>query len=82
MKRILLSAVLAASFLTAVPASAQGCASCKDNASAAPPAFQQALRHGILALMVPAATGFGLFALWLLRRARAESDSDALPPRV
>lgn len=82
MRRMLYVTVLAVSFLTAIPAAAQGCASCKDNASAAPPAFQQALRHGILALMVPAATGFGLFALWLLRRARAESDSGALPPRV
>ena len=62
---------------------AQGCASCKDNANAAPPALQQGLRHGILALLVPAGAGFALFAVWLLRRARVESASgDPLPPRV
>ena len=77
-------ALLAFVVLAAPPAlMAQGCVSCKDNASAAPASLQQGLRDGILVLLLPAGGGFGLFAIWLLRRARTESAANApLPPRV
>jgi len=49
------------------PAHAQGCAQCKDNTAATPPATQRAYRHAILLLTVCAG---GLFAatVFLLRR--------------
>jgi hypothetical protein len=50
-------------------AAAQGCAMCYQNASASGPQGAQALRHGILILMVPTLTLFtGIFALIYRRR--------------
>ena len=52
---------------TAIPALAQGCTQCKDNAAATPPATQRAYRHAILLLTFTAA---GIFAasVTLLRK--------------
>jgi hypothetical protein len=48
---------------------AQGCAMCYQNASASGPQGAQALRHGILILMLPTLTLFtGIFALIYRRR--------------
>jgi hypothetical protein len=48
---------------------AQGCAMCYQNASATGPQGAQALRHGILILMLPTLTLFtGIFALIYRRR--------------
>jgi hypothetical protein len=50
-------------------AAAQGCAMCYQNASASGPQGAQALRHGILILMLPTLTLFtGIFALVYRRR--------------
>jgi hypothetical protein len=50
-------------------AAAQGCAMCYQNASATGPQGAQALRHGILILMLPTLTLFtGIFALIYRRR--------------
>jgi hypothetical protein len=50
-------------------AAAQGCAMCYQNASASGPQGAQALRHGILVLMLPTLTLFtGIFALIYRRR--------------
>jgi hypothetical protein len=50
-------------------AAAQGCAMCYQNASASGPQGAQALRHGILILMLPTLTLFtGIFALIFRRR--------------
>jgi hypothetical protein len=50
-------------------AAAQGCAMCYQNASASGPQGAQALRHGILILMLPTLTLFtGIFALIYRRR--------------
>jgi hypothetical protein len=50
-------------------AAAQGCAMCYQNASASGPQGAQALRHGILILMLPTLSLFiGIFALIYHRR--------------
>lgn len=50
-------------------AAAQGCAMCYQNASASGPQGAQALRHGILILMLPTLTLFtGIFGLIYRRR--------------
>ena len=50
-------------------AAAQGCAMCYQNASATGPQGAQALRHGILILMLPTLSLFaGIFALIYRRR--------------
>jgi hypothetical protein len=50
-------------------AAAQGCAMCYQNASASGPQGAQALRYGILILMLPTLTLFtGIFALIYRRR--------------
>ncbi len=50
-------------------AAAQGCAMCYQSASASGPQGAQALRHGILILMLPTLTLFtGIFALIYRRR--------------
>jgi hypothetical protein len=51
------------------PAHAQGCAQCRDNAAATPPATQAAYRHAIELLIVTAGS---LFAgtVFLLKRTR------------
>lgn len=50
-------------------AAAQGCAMCYQNASASGAQGAQALRHGILILMLPTLTLFtGIFALIYRRR--------------
>ena len=48
---------------------AQGCAMCYQNASASGPQGSQALRHGILILLLPTLTLFtGIFGLIYRRR--------------
>jgi hypothetical protein len=55
--------------LLAPSAVAQGCAMCYQNASASGPQGAQALRHGILILMLPTLSLFiGIFALIYHRR--------------
>jgi hypothetical protein len=50
-------------------AAAQGCAMCYQNASASGPQGAQALRHGILILMLPTLSLFvGIFTLIYRRR--------------
>jgi hypothetical protein len=70
--RFALFLVLALSVLlvsVAPSAAAQGCAMCYQNASATGPQGAQALRHGILILMLPTLTLFtGIFALIYRRR--------------
>jgi hypothetical protein len=70
--RFALFVVLALSVLlvsVAPSAVAQGCAMCYQNASATGPQGAQALRHGILILMLPTLTLFtGIFALIYRRR--------------
>jgi hypothetical protein len=72
MRKLLRSSIstvllFAAISLAPCPAHAQGCAQCKDNTAATPPATQRAYRHAILLLTV---TAGGLFAatVLLLRR--------------
>ena len=70
--RFVLFLVLALSVLlvsVAPSTAAQGCAMCYQNASATGPQGAQALRHGILILMLPTLTLFtGIFALIYRRR--------------
>ncbi|MGA2899491.1 MAG: hypothetical protein ABSF40_04580 [Candidatus Acidiferrales bacterium] len=70
--RFALFLVLALSVLlvsVAPSAAAQGCAMCYQNASASGPQGAQALRHGILILMLPTLSLFiGIFALIYHRR--------------
>ena len=55
--------------LVAPHAAAQGCAMCYQNASAAGAQGREALRHGILVLLLPTVTLFlGIFGLIYRRR--------------
>jgi hypothetical protein len=67
---ILLALGLSLLLMSLAPsAAAQGCAMCYQNASATGPQGAQALRHGILILMLPTLTLFtGIFALIYRRR--------------
>ena len=57
----LAAALLATAIVFApLPAVGQGCAQCKDNAAATPPATQRAYRHAILLLTI---TAGGLFVV-------------------
>lgn len=72
MKRRLALALLLATalpFATSTPATAQGCAQCRDNAAATPPATQRAYRHAIILLTLTASALF-LTTVTLLRRHR------------
>jgi hypothetical protein len=63
---ILLFAALA---LSPISTRAQGCAQCRDNAAATPPATQRAYRHAIILLAVTAGTLF-LGTVAILKRQR------------
>jgi len=66
---ILVLALSALLVSLAPSAAAQGCAMCYQNASASGPQGAQALRYGILILMLPTLTLFtGIFALIYRRR--------------
>jgi hypothetical protein len=52
-----------------IPAHSQGCAQCRDNAAATPPATQAAYRHAIELLVVTAASLF-VGTVFLLKRSR------------
>ena len=67
---ILLALGLSLLLMSLAPsAAAQGCAMCYQNASATGPQGAQALRHGILILILPTLTLFtGIFALIYRRR--------------
>jgi hypothetical protein len=55
--------------LIAPHAAAQGCAMCYQNAAASGPQGREALRHGILVLLLPTVSLFlGIFALIYHRR--------------
>lgn len=61
--------ILALAFLLAPHAAAQGCAMCYQNASAAGAQGREALRHGILVLLLPTLSLFvGILALIYRRR--------------
>jgi len=66
MRRILL---LAALLTATIPASAQGCSQCRDNAAATPPQTQAGYRHAIILLVVTAGSIFAGSVL-MLRRSR------------
>jgi hypothetical protein len=70
-RRLTLILLLATAFplATATPATAQGCAQCRDNAAATPPATQRAYRHAII-LLTLTASGLFLTTVTLLRRHR------------
>jgi len=64
------SLVLVTALLSFSPAlRAQGCAQCRDNAAATPPATQAAYRHAIILLVAAAGTIF-TGTVVLLRRSR------------
>ncbi|MCU1311247.1 MAG: hypothetical protein JWO20_2372 [Candidatus Angelobacter sp.] len=63
--------------LYAAPAFAQGCATCRDNAAAAPLDTQRSLRRGIIVLLVPSLGAvFGLMGLAYRERNQFDSDPD------
>jgi len=65
----LLIATLAVAALLAPHAAAQGCVMCYQNAAASGPQGREALRHGILVLLVPTISLFlGIFGLLYTRR--------------
>jgi hypothetical protein len=66
MRRVGLVAVL---LLGVTAAYGQGCAQCRDNTAAAPPAAQRAYRRAIVMMMV-AGSGVFLGTVWMLRRQR------------
>jgi len=62
--------ILLAALLAITPsAHPQGCAQCRDNAAATPPATQAAYRHAIILLVVTAGTLF-TGTVFLLKRSR------------
>jgi len=66
---ILICSFMALALLLAPHAAAQGCAMCYQNASATGAQGAQALRHGILVLLLPTLTLFlGIFGLIYRRR--------------
>ena len=66
---MLLIAVLCVFAALAPDAAAQGCAMCYQNAAASGPQGREALRHGILVLLVPTISLFiGIFGLLYTRR--------------
>lgn len=60
---------LASTLLLPPPLHPQGCAQCRDNAAATPPATQRAYRHAV-ALLALTAGGIFVGAVTLLRRHR------------
>jgi len=65
----LLIATLAVAAALAPHAAAQGCAMCYQNAAASGPQGREALRHGILVLLLPTISLFlGIFGLLYTRR--------------
>jgi len=66
---VLLIAVLGMLAALAPDAAAQGCAMCYQNAAASGPQGREALRHGILVLLLPTISLFlGIFGLLYTRR--------------
>ncbi|HKV49415.1 MAG TPA: hypothetical protein VJN69_15075 [Candidatus Acidoferrales bacterium] len=70
MKRFALiaAATIAALTVFAPHVAAQGCAMCYQNAAASGAKGQEALRHGILILLIPALTLFGGIIAAIYRR--------------
>ena len=60
---------LVAALIAPIPSHAQGCAQCRDNAAATPPATQRAYRRAIILLTVTAG-GLFVFTLALFKRHR------------
>ena len=69
LRTLTLSLSLAAALLAPMPANAQGCAQCRDNAAATPPATQRAYRRAIILLTITA-SGIFLTTLTILKRQR------------
>jgi len=67
MRRIALAACLLFAVLSPVPALAQGCTQCRDNAASTPPVTRRAYRHAII-LMAGAGCGLFIATLVLLKR--------------
>ena len=58
LRTLTLGFTLAAALIAPVPANAQGCAQCRDNTAATPPATQRAYRRAIILLTITAAGVF------------------------
>ena len=69
LRALTLSLTLTAIFLAPIPTHAQGCAQCRDNTAAAPPATQRAYRRAITLLTITA-SGIFLTTLTILKRQR------------
>jgi hypothetical protein len=69
LRAITLSLSLAAALVAPLPARAQGCAQCRDNAAATPPATQRAYRRAIILLTITAG-GIFLAAVTALKHQR------------
>ena len=69
MKRLHQAVLLAAILMAAPAAHPQGCAQCRDNTAATPPATQRAYRHAII-LLALTASGLFLTTLVILKRQR------------
>lgn len=67
MRRIALAACLLFAVLSPVPALAQGCTQCRDNAASTPLVTRRAYRHAII-LMAGAGCGLFIATLVLLKR--------------
>ena len=69
LRTLTLSLTLAATLLAPIPTHGQGCAQCRDNAAATPPATQRAYRRAITHLTITA-SGIFLTTLTILKRQR------------
>jgi hypothetical protein len=54
LRTLALGLILATTFIAPLPTQAQGCAQCRDNAAATPPATQRAYRRAIILLTITA----------------------------
>jgi len=61
---------------------AQSCALCYQTASASSPQFIQALRYGIVALLIPSVFIGATFSVLAYRRRGESSEADGLQPPV
>ncbi len=66
-RRLAPTLLLATALSFSIPAHAQGCAQCRDNAAGTPPATQRAYRNAII-LLTLTASGLFVTTVTLLRR--------------
>lgn len=69
LRTLTLGFTLALALIAPVPANAQGCAQCRDNTAATPPATQRAYRRAIILLTITAG-GIFLAAVTALKHQR------------